>query len=1689
MTRKLFSLIIVCVTFVSLQTQAGEISCTFLQSPDWEVQAGELMDFTFGFYFINVITAGESAGIYGQVYYNGNFKGGTTETVTANGNYLITHTMSAPTQTGSYVYDLQFWVEAGPGSVLKLDGQEVPTFETWVTAEFTVVDNLPPNPTGNPEDDVGLIDYDFYDCATGSSVLTKNSSVCGKVQLKNYSSSVEYEIEHVDLDGSGLSLTWEEDDYWGDPSKNLSELDEDWYNPPFEFFPKQAGTVMISVNFEILDEVTEYNAGSFNLFINDEYTEHDRTGCYNSNIYWYDSLNQPNDLVQTCNYGCENSQCLSDPCAGYDLCFIYGSIGCSADLQKSYVCQQIGDCLAKMYTFCGSHKVCDGGQCVCDHQCYPPGVDGCYDDWTYKVCKEDFNGCRYWEYSTCQCYNGQCLNPGSECDYLGQNQCINNTSLWYCVFDSEQSIFVKFEITCPDGYVCQDAACVPDCLDECVDGQKKCLDDQTLATCGEYDGDPCLEWGNEFSCPCYNGQCKTCTDECDYDGQAGCVDLEHKWLCKENQENGCFEKTVFECSDTFGCIDGKCLKICDHNCDYEGQVSCLDENTLQTCGYQDDDPCLEWGEFVYCMCINDACQLCQECEIGTSGCLNTSQSWVCEENPANGCTQQTTYNCAVGEICFAGQCMCVDECDTVGQKQCDGDSAVKICGNYDADNCLEWSALQACPDGCQNGKCLDCSPAKAFIDCNGDKLVWRDACWQVSELIKDCSQMPDVCNDQGNGYYTEGFCSVENKTCYYALNIPCELGCSGGQCLNCVDQCDYAGQAGCSDVAKFWYCWFNPGTGCFEKGYANCLGEEKCYAGECKIVCENECQQAGQTACYGKNSYHVCVEDDAGCLSWGSQTNCPQNYNCQEGECVQSACQIVSASWSTDSVNDGTVVELVVQVAGDCENNQIEAHIIEDDIFFNDDSLEPLSLSFDNNLAVAEWQAIWLNEKGIDLTNCDGKVCINNPEYFLEIYIDNEKEYHSKNDELGILEVTAYEGVLSLEEYSQYVEYQNNEQAFYEPMGEFDNCFDITDSVLASTFPPVAIYQNYKVTKCVELFMAVQEEPFATTYDYVSSKLSNWWYNGWKTVTPSNLIYSLVACAACQNDMLITGKGFLALMPEGLIDVDIDILNYFNPFSYFGEDSCQICMDHAFDILDSPPAVIADIVGVGLKLILKRLGKEVAETGVKRIIASDGIGAKFVYKQGDDEILQVVSLRRVGNDILVNIDYFKQPLYLKGNGKDFYKFNVYNGGKFKDFSHFTSKQKDFMLSLLNDNKLQLSYARYESMIDDIAAPAGKTYDDVVMGIAFAPGAEGGGGAFIHKYKRVILDLDFVPPLEGLSKADTLIYDVLGHESFHGLTDTALEFHGLDVIKNEVNVVRNYPREFFDQYHLLKKLEQYGSVDHVQKLRQSIKAFIHEEYYDYGGQMLQMVTAPEPMYTIKKHQWHQLYALAQKTGDYSFANKMETDLFEYFSEIYPNPSQEVTKVLAEVDEMISHADSFTDNMFNDGATSYIQEVVDKYDLNVVSMVVQNYYLEYLISIGVVLDDEYSFDYVHHQEITCFGGNLWWLDSDGEYYEVFQGCDGHGCLNNTCLTADDVDPENYDDVVAEVLTEEVVDDVYLQPQDEEPLIEQPSACEDDFDTDPVMGIRYNSSCSYSDDSSSAGLWLVLVLVGLLVVRRFN
>ncbi len=385
----------------------------------------------------------------------------------------------------------------------------------------------------------------------------------------------------------------------------------------------------------------------------------------------------------------------------------------------------------------------------------------------------------------------------------------------------------------PDAWVPpqQDARPQPDaqqCEDRCQQGDVQCVPGG-YQVCGNYDADPCLEWGPTTSCDpgerCVDGECKpSCTDECIENARrcdpSGTV--EGYQTCEQGAD-GCWHwSDTTACGQGESCSAGVCSSTCRDECN-EGSRQCAGDG-YQVCGDYDNDPCTEWGPITPCnqgeTCSNGECAAtCQnECTQGARRCDGTQGYQDCGNFDGDPCLEWSdTIPCDAGQVCTVDPqtgpgcaTTCQDECQD-GDRQCTpaGDG-YQVCETNDA-GCLAWSQPYSCPSGetCENGQCVApcacdfypgiCEPddvgSTAPCTCDPDCSGGATPCGADGHCDSWCPQGADPDCDCGCDYneYCEAAASGTTDTC--TCDPDCELheeACSDdGHCdIFCPDGTD-----------------------------------------------------------------------------------------------------------------------------------------------------------------------------------------------------------------------------------------------------------------------------------------------------------------------------------------------------------------------------------------------------------------------------------------------------------------------------------------------------------------------------------------------------------------------------------------------------------------------------------------------------------------------------------------------------------------------------------------------------------------------------------------------------------------------------------------------------------------------------------------------------------------------------------
>ncbi len=206
-----------------------------------------------------------------------------------------------------------------------------------------------------------------------------------------------------------------------------------------------------------------------------------------------------------------------------------------------------------------------------------------------------------------------------------------------------------------------------------------------------------------------------CTDECTT-GESRCVDDDTREVCGQDDDDLCLEWIQMACPSGETCSDGVCGS-CSDECNY-GDYGCSDENTVSRCSEAGDgDACTEE--------VTMPCPSGRQCSYGlclppdNAGCGNVDFVGECQGDYMVYCQdgQLSVVDCRqYGGVCGWSEnddyydCIegspCTDDC-TAGEVRCSDDGAsVQACTGDVFTGCLSWNTVAQCDNGCHDGTCL-----------------------------------------------------------------------------------------------------------------------------------------------------------------------------------------------------------------------------------------------------------------------------------------------------------------------------------------------------------------------------------------------------------------------------------------------------------------------------------------------------------------------------------------------------------------------------------------------------------------------------------------------------------------------------------------------------------------------------------------------------------------------------------------------------------------------------------------------------------------------------------------------------------------------------------------------------------------------------------------------------------------------
>ena len=454
---------------------------------------------------------------------------------------------------------------------------------------------------------------------------------------------------------------------------------------------------------------------------------------------------------------------------------------------------------------------------------------------------------------------------------------------------------------------------IPACTSECdQEGDKDCYQGG-VRTCSDADDDGCLEWSAPEACEdgktCSAGACiVTCANaECSVIGAHKCGENNEVLECGDFDGDHCLEwGNPVPCQGGLVCSQGYCATSCTSACTTIGARKC-DLNTVVVCGDYNTDGCLEWGDPEDCgtlVCASGYCksECVNECTQPDARKCDGNGYKVCGNIDADPCLEYgTVINCSETQTCSNGWCndTCQSECTAKNARKCDESGAVVVCDDWDDDPCLEWGSPKPCDQGlvCAGGFCESQCQDECTV-----KLARK--CDEAGNVVLCDEHDGDGCLEWGSG-------------------TPCAspLVCDQGNCkLSCTDECSVKNSRRCTAGAANQYeiCDETDGDGCLEWGSPlTCDGTLVCSGqGECTVSCESECATVDQAKCEG-NAVRICDDYNGDtCLEWGTAAPCELWQQCTNGACQQKEppAKVVIGEILFDAV--GTDYDVFVELSG-----------------------------------------------------------------------------------------------------------------------------------------------------------------------------------------------------------------------------------------------------------------------------------------------------------------------------------------------------------------------------------------------------------------------------------------------------------------------------------------------------------------------------------------------------------------------------------------------------------------------------------------------------------------------------------------------------------------------------------------------------------------------------------------------------
>jgi hypothetical protein len=755
----------------------------------------------------------------------------------------------------------------------------------------------------------------------------------------------------------------------------------------------------------------------------DVYQNYEEYDCENPGTINSDCKDeQEQRLIETCNYGCDNKECL-DECTQ------------DSDCASNEICTAQNKCLEIV---CKQDSDCNDQNTYTLDTCENPGEINSYCTNQEIICKQ----------------NSDCddQNPST------QDSCINKaTPESYC---ENKGIDCFKDQDCDDNNQFTEDSCINKATPEsyCENKGITCFNNQDCDDNDAYTFDECENSGTTQS------YCSNSPINCINNNDCGFTGFTGEEFCKTGD--------IFKNYKTSTCNNPStkqsfCTSILNAELILECQEQCLDGTCVEiTCNSNED--CNDDNQYTYDTCTNPGTPQ-SNCEYDPIQCTKNSD---CEDN--NEYTEDICTNPGTTQsYCENKEIICFQNLDCgyndfIGEKSCNQDNVFQDYQSFECNNpgtlessctqTIESQLIETCDDTCIEGECTEIT-CYSNDDCNDQDSSTIDTCNNPGQIDSYCSHGEISCfehNDCGTNQYTgESYCNqdkIYKDLKIFMCNNPATIFsfCSDNTSPKLMDTCEYA---------------------CAEGSCIRCDSNNDC--DDQDSFTQDTCRFAGTTESYCENNIIRCSEDnDCGTLSLLDNLFCIGNkvytnqgeMKCKKPGTTQSYCSV-----------DFSLL-LIETCQYDCLNGECIESNCQDNDLDNYDNCNPGELGDDNNPKDCNDNNPQINPGAIEICNnlddnCDGNIDENN------VCISECKDGLDNDNDGKIDALIEVQGTLNKEKswYGELYEIRNfvNEKAEIYGYTQIPTSFDgqgfvSNDNPTAEKVCELAGYETVKSHDCHE---------------------------------------------------------------------------------------------------------------------------------------------------------------------------------------------------------------------------------------------------------------------------------------------------------------------------------------------------------------------------------------------------------------------------------------------------------------------------------------------------------------------------------------------------------------------------------------------------------------------------------------------